>query len=143
MRQRHDTLGSGRAGEGRLRIVRRGWLGFAMFLVMALSGSAMGQFSGPALGISTPVNPPVTITTDPAILYPSNRDVYLWHDDLITIHLFENADYSPTVQVGIDGTIQLPLIGSVQVEGLTLHQAQSLIAQKLIAAGMYRDPQVT
>jgi polysaccharide export outer membrane protein len=144
MTQRHDNLRRGRAAEGRLRIDRRyGWLIFAMLLVMALSGSVMAQFSGPSLGISTPVNPPVTITTDPAILYPPNRDVYLWHDDLITIHLFESTEYGPTVRVGLDGTIQLPLIGSVQVEGLTLHQAQSLIAQKLISAGMYRDPQVT
>jgi polysaccharide export outer membrane protein len=114
-----------------------------MLLVMGLSGSASGQFSGPALGVSTQVNPPYTITTDPAILYPASRDVYLWHDDLITIHLFESADYAPTTRVGLDGTIQLPLIGSVQVEGLTLHQAQALIAQKLMSAGMYRDPQVS
>jgi polysaccharide export outer membrane protein len=114
-----------------------------MLLVMGLSGSAMAQFSGPALGISTPINPPYKITTDPAILFPANRDVYLWHDDLITVHIFGSLDYAPTVRVGLDGTIQLPLIGSVQVEGLTLHQAQSLIAQKLISAGMYRDPQVT
>jgi polysaccharide export outer membrane protein len=130
--------------EGGLRIYGcSGWLTLAVLLVMALSGSALAQFGGPALGISTPVNPPYTITTDPAILYPANRDVYLWHDDLITIHLFASSEYSPTVRVGLDGTIQLPLIGSVQVEGLTLHQAQSLIAQKLISAGMYRDPQVT
>jgi len=144
MRQRHDNLRRGEAAEGRWGIDRRfGWLIFAILVVMALSGSAMAQFGGPALGISTPVNPPVTITTDPAILFPPNRDVSLWHDDLITIHLFEGTDYLPTVRVGLDGTIQLPLIGSVQVEGLTLHQAQSLIAQKLISAGMYRDPQVT
>ena len=144
MRQRQDNLRTGGVADARLRIGGRyRWLLFAVVLVMALSGSAMAQFSGPALGISTPINPPFTITTDPAILYPANRDVYLWHDDLITIHLFESADYSPTVRVGLDGTIQLPLIGSVQVEGLTVHQAQTLIAQKLISAGMYRDPQVT
>jgi polysaccharide export outer membrane protein len=114
-----------------------------MLVVMVLSGSAMAQFSGPSLGISTPVNPPVTITTDPAILYPANRDVYLWHDDLITVRIFGSSEYGPTVRVGLDGTIQLPLIGSVQVEGLTVHQAQSLIAERLISAGMYRDPQVT
>jgi polysaccharide export outer membrane protein len=144
MRLRHDNLRTGRAVQGRSRIDRRhGWLIVAMLLLMALSGSAMAQFSGPALGISTPINPPVTITTDPAILFPANRDVYLWHDDLITIRLFESQDYAPTVRVGLDGTIQLPLIGSVRVEGLTLHQAQDLIAQKLMSAGMYRDPQVT
>src|SRR6266702_4863517 len=144
MRQRQDNLRTGRMIDGRLRIYRLGgWLTLAMLLVMALSGSARAQFSGPALGISTPVNPPVTITTDPAILYPANRDVYLWHDDLITVRLFESADYSPIARVGLDGTIQLPLVGSVQVEGLTVHQAQALIAQKLISAGMYRDPQVS
>ena len=134
MRQRHNDLRVGR-DEGRLRIGRCGaWLTFAMLLVMVLSGSAAAQFSGPALGVSTPVNPPVTITTDPAILYPANRDVYLWHDDLIVIRLFESPDYAPMARVGLDGTIQLPLIGSVQVEGLTLHQAQALIAQKLDVA---------
>jgi polysaccharide biosynthesis/export protein len=144
MRQRHDDLRTGRVVEGRLPIERRrGWLIVAMLLLMALSGSSMAQFSGPALGISTPINPPVTITTDPAILFPANRDVYLWHDDLIAIHLFESQDYVPTVRVGLDGMIQLPLIGSVRVEGLTLHQAQDLIAQRLVSAGMYRDPQVT
>jgi polysaccharide export outer membrane protein len=127
-----------------LRIARRGaWLSFAVLVVMVLSGSAAAQFGGPALGVSTQVNPPVTITTDPAILYPANRDVYLWHDDLITVHLFASSEYVPTTRVGLDGTIQLPLIGSVEVEGLTLHQAQDLIAQKLVSAGMYRDPQVS
>jgi len=144
MRQRYDNLRTGRVVESRLRIDRRGgWLTLAMLLVMTLSGSAMAQFSGPGLGVSTQINPPVTITTDPAILFPANRDVYLWHDDLITIHLFESADYIPTVRVGLDGMIHLPLIGGVQVEGLTVHQAQDLIAKKLIGAGMYRDPQVT
>jgi polysaccharide biosynthesis/export protein len=144
MRQRHDTLRAGRAVEDKVQIQRRGIsLTVAMFLVMILSGSAMAQFSGPALGISTPINPPVTITTDPAILYPANRDVYLWHDDLITVRLYASPDYVTTTRVGLDGTIQLPLIGSVQAEGLTVHQAQDLIAQRLVSAGMYRDPQVS
>src|SRR5437764_12137453 len=119
------------------------WLTVAALVVMTISGSAMAQFSGPALGISTQVNPPVTITTDPAILFPANRDVYLWHDDLITVRLYASTDYATTARVGLDGTVQLPLIGSVQVEGLTVHQAQALIAQKLVNAGMYRDPQVS
>jgi polysaccharide export outer membrane protein len=143
MRERYDDLRTGGV-EDRLRIGHRGaWLIVVVLLIMVLSGSAAAQFSGPALGVSTQVNPPVTITTDPAILYPANRDVYLWHDDLITVHLFGSSEYGPTTRVGLDGTIQLPLVGSVQVEGLTLHQAQDLIAQKLVSAGMYRDPQVS
>lgn len=144
MRQRHNTLGMGRMVERRLGGRLSVWMAVVMMVAMALSvRCAEAQFSGPALGIDTPVNPPVTITTDQAILFPANRDVYLWKDDLITVRLYQSPDYAPTVRVGLDGSIQLPLIGTVQVEGLTVHQAQALIAQKLVNAGMYRDPQVT
>jgi polysaccharide export outer membrane protein len=47
------------------------------------------------------------------------------------------------VRISLDGTVRLPLIGSLHVEGLTLHQAEHLIAERLTSAGMYRDPQVT
>jgi polysaccharide export outer membrane protein len=115
----------------------------AGLLLFLCSLTASAQFSGPALGMSTPVNPPVVITTDPAILFPPNRDAYLGRGDLIAVHIFESLDYTPTVRVAEDGTIQLPLIGAIQVDGLTVHQAQQLIAQKLMSAGMYRDPQVS
>jgi polysaccharide export outer membrane protein len=120
---------------------RYGWLTLVLF--MAISGIAQGQFSGPAPGPSTVINPPVTITTDPAILFPAHRDVYLGTEDVVTVRVFGSTEYGPTARVGLDGTIQLPLIGSVQVQGLTVHQAQDLIAQKLVSAGMYRDPQVS
>jgi polysaccharide export outer membrane protein len=111
---------------------------------MVISGGvAQGQFSGPAPGPSTVINPPVTITTDPAILFPAHRDVYLGNEDVLSVRIYGSPEYAPTVRVGLDGTIQLPLIDSVQVEGLTVHQAQDLIAQKLVSAGMYRDPQVS
>jgi polysaccharide biosynthesis/export protein len=131
--------------ERQLRIGRfETWLAFVVLLGIGFTcQSVEAQFSGPVLGLSTPVNPTPTITTDPAILFPKNRDVYLWREDLITIHLYDHLDYAPIVRVGLDGMIQLPLIGSIQVEGLTVHQAQDLIAQKLVNAEMYRDPQVS
>ncbi len=101
------------------------------------------QYSGPSLGNGTAVNPPVTITTDPAILYPGPRDFYLGVQDLLSVHLYGSVDYAPNVRVSLDGSIDLPLIGSVHLADLTLSQAQDLIAKKLIDAGMYRDPQVS
>jgi polysaccharide export outer membrane protein len=119
-------------------------LAFAlMILSLGLTGYTFAQFSGPALGASTQVNPPVRITTDPAILYPANRDVYLAYQDVISVRLYGSSDYGPTARVGLDGSVQLPLIGNLRVEGLTLHQVQNLIAEELIKAGMYRDPQVS
>lgn len=111
---------------------------------MALCGRfAEAQFSGPGLGITTEINPPITITTDPAILFPAGRDPYLGIGDVLSIRVFENQDYAPTARIGLDGTVQLPLIGNVLLNDLTIHQAQDLIAQKLMAAGMFRDPQVS
>jgi polysaccharide biosynthesis/export protein len=145
MRQGQDNLRTGGMVKGTLRAGGRdAWLTCALFLLVAASGrSAVAQFSGPAVGPSAEINPQVVITTDPAILYPGHRDVYIGREDLLAIRLYESMDYNPTARVSLDGTIQLPLIGSLQVEGLTLHQAQDLIAQKLVSAGMYRDPQVS
>ncbi len=120
--------------------------GSALVALLAVSmacSAARAQFSGPALGADAPVNAPMTPTTDPAILYPQAHDLRLMHGDLITVHLYATNDYAPTVRIGLDGTVQLPLIGVVSVEGLTLAEAERLIAQRLEAAGMYRNPQVT
>ncbi len=37
----------------------------------------------------------------------------------------------------------MPLIGGVSVDGLSMHQAEDLIARRLSDAGMYRNPQVS
>ncbi|HEY5329565.1 MAG TPA: polysaccharide biosynthesis/export family protein [Acidobacteriaceae bacterium] len=105
--------------------------------------SAQAQFSGPALPSDTGVNRPTTLTTDPAILFPASRDVVLGGGDLITVRVFGPGDYTPTVRIGIDGKVQLPLIGVVSLQGLTVTAAEALLAQKLVDAGMFRDPQVT
>jgi polysaccharide export outer membrane protein len=145
MSQGQNNLRTGRAVEAVLKLGSRGaLLVCALFLAVAVwGGSAQAQFNGPAPGASTLINPPVTITTDPAILYPGHRDVYLASGDVLTIHIYASGDYTPTARVDLDGKIQLPLIGSVEVGGLTIHKAQDLIAQALVSAGMYRDPQVS
>lgn len=120
-----------------------GLAGAVLLLLCLPPCGARAQFSGPALGSNAQVNLPVTPTTDPAILYPAGRDVRLMHGDLIVVHLYATTDYAPSVRVGLDGSIQLPLIGIVHVEGLTLAEAEQLIAKRLEEAGMYRNPQVT
>ena len=112
-------------------------------LLNVAAGTAKAQFSGPALGASTPVNRPVTPTTDPAILFPAGREIHLGPGDQISVHLYGAQDYAPVARVSVDGSVQLPLVGTVPVDGLTLHQAERLIAERLVAAGMYRNPQIT
>ena len=125
--------------------IGRGSLAAAIGLLawMGMAGVAPAQFSGPALDLTTIVNHKVTPTTDPAILFPSAREIQLGQGDLLGIHLYPAGDYSPIVRVALDGTVQLPLIGVVAVDGLSLHEAENLIATRLVDAGMYRNPQVT
>ncbi|WP_263409574.1 polysaccharide biosynthesis/export family protein [Terriglobus tenax] len=115
-------------------------------LALATTPSAVAQFSGPAPGNESGVNRPLQITTDPALLFPADREPVLSPGDLLTVHIFGvtgTDDYSPVARVSLDGAIALPLAGVVHVQGLTLRQGADAIAQRLVAAGMYRNPQVT
>ncbi|GGG85363.1 polysaccharide biosynthesis/export family protein [Edaphobacter dinghuensis] len=129
--------------------LRSGILSLRLLTIIAMAAlclyipTANAQFSGPAVSMSESASPTAAPTTDPAILYPAGRDVFLRQGDLITVRLYGTMDYTPSVRISLDGTVQLPLIGRLHVEGLTVHQAESLIATRLKAAGMYRDPQVT
>jgi len=103
---------------------------------------ARAQFNGPPT-VTVDLNRPTTLTTDRGILFPPVHDQFLQPGDVLTVHVFGQADYSPSVRVANDGNIQLPLIGTVKVGGLSLSQAELLIASRLEAAGIYVAPQVT
>jgi polysaccharide biosynthesis/export protein len=114
-----------------------------ILILLFFAYPARAQFSGPALGATTPVNQALTPTTDPTILFPASRDIHIGADDLVAVHVYGAPDYASPVRVSLDGMIQLPLVGTVTIQGLTLHEAEKRIAEQLIAAGMYRDPQIT
>lgn len=140
MRQIHSVIHAHRYSN--LGLVYR--LASLTLALLVVAGSAQAQFNGPALGLTSTVNRKVVPTTDPAILYPSSREILLGQGDVITVRVYAaTVDYSPSVRVALDGTIQLPLIGGVAVDGLSLHQAEDLIARRLMDAGMYKSPQVS
>ena len=134
---RHRTRFSAPAG------LRRALLFLLAPLLLLAAPALHAQFNGPALPPSASINRPSTPTTDPAILYPANRELTLSASDLVTVKVFGPGDYTYTVRIGTDGKVQLPLIGVVALQGLTITSAENLIAERLLTAGMYRDPQVT
>jgi polysaccharide export outer membrane protein len=75
------------------------------------------------------------------MLYPG-EDFHLGPGDLISVHVFMQ-EYLQTVRLGSDGSVQLPFIGSVPLEGLTVRGAQMLIAERLRAGEIYKNPEVT
>jgi polysaccharide biosynthesis/export protein len=76
-----------------------------------------------------------------SMLYPG-EDFRLQPGDLISVRVFLQSDYQATVRIGADGTVQLPFIGSVPLQGLTVHAAQLLVADRLRDGQFYRDPDV-
>lgn len=115
---------------------------FLLFwLAVAGTSPSFAQFSGPGPAIETPTS--ATVTTDRALLFPPARDPRLAPGDAITVHVFEEGEYAPQVRLSTNGTVLLPLIGTVQLNGLTVTQAEELIAKRLADAGIYRNPQVT
>lgn len=123
--------------------MRPAWLLFILCLsVLVGNRSVLAQFNGPAVTASAPVNLPVELTTDPAILYPQQRDIHLGDGDSILVHIYGSSDYNAQVVVSLDGSVNLPLAGVIHVDGLTIHEAEQAIAAALVRGGMYRNPQV-
>ena len=59
------------------------------------------------------------------------NDVYIiGPGDILSLNLFDAPDFSGTYNVLKDGTINLPLIGSVYINNLTLAQATSLLQKR-------------
>lgn len=63
--------------------------------------------------------------------------------DEADITVYGIPDMSQHVRVSESGAISLPLVGVVQVAGLTTEQAAAAIQQKLAAGGFVRDPHVS
>jgi len=61
----------------------------------------------------------------------------------ITVSVFEEANLSGDYDVLSNGTLMMPLIGSVDVQGLNLTNAAQVIGQKLIQSGYLINPKVT
>jgi polysaccharide export outer membrane protein len=127
---------------GRQTLAASGILLGLLGLLLAAS-PALAQFTGPALSTPTTDRGVMVPTPSTQLLDMQHSSIHLEPGDLIAIHLFGSGDYQPVVRVSLDGSIQLPLIGIVPVRGLTIDQAENLIAERLKSSGMYRDPQVT
>jgi len=119
------------------------WAGALAGAVSAQTGAA----SGTATSTSTMPNSVQTENTsiplaNQSMLYPG-EDFKLAPGDLITVEVFLQPEYHMTVRVGLDGSVQLPFIGGVHVEGLTVRAAQTLIADRLRMGDFYANPEVT
>jgi polysaccharide export outer membrane protein len=69
-------------------------------------------------------------------------DYRIGRQDLLEIRVFDLEELDQTVRVSDDGSISLPLLGTLQVAGLTKGELEGLIA-RLLEERFVRNPQVT
>lgn len=116
-------------------------LKFPYFLVtafLALSGltfQALAQIPGPAKAtaqVLTPVQAQAKAMPD----YP------LGAGDAIRVQVFQNPDLTIETRVSENGSISYPMIGSVELGGLSIALAEKKIADALQQGGFIQKPQV-
>ena len=78
----------------------------------------------------------------PATPIPPNADYRLGPGDAIGVQVFQSPDLSVDARVSENGVISYPLVGSVQLGGLSISEAEQKIADALRSGGVVRSPQV-
>ena len=74
----------------------------------------------------------------------NRRGVYLLDTrDILDIETFEEKDLTITLRVADNGTIVYPLIGSVEVKGLSAQEAEEKLEKLLRDGGYLKNPQIT
>jgi polysaccharide export outer membrane protein len=86
-----------------------------------------------AQGLPEPAAPPVGM----AMALPIGAG------DFLEVSEFHTPELHSSVRVAADGTVALPLVGQVKLEGLTEQQASGAIEKALVSAGMLLHPQVS
>ena len=77
--------------------------------------------------------PTEALPGSPIVLHPG---------DGINVSVYGVSDYRIAARIAGDGNVGLPLIGSTHISGLTVEQAQKVVAQKLIDRQMMISPDV-
>ena len=98
----------------------------------------------PHVGLAQPSPTPQTSSVNLSLNSPQTEDAYrLGSGDRVSINIFQVPQYSGEFEVLVNGTVNLPQIGGVVLEGLTLEQAASLIATQYESARILRQPRIT
>ncbi len=114
-----------------------------MLLTMLSTTPGFAQYAGPAPTKADSPNPDNKALMQPAPteLMPGNA-IILHPGDAISVSVYGVPEYKVTTRIEGNGMVDLPLIGAVEMAGLTIGEAQHLVGEKLIAAQMVLYPDV-
>lgn len=110
-------------------------------LKLSLRLSELPARPAEALAAGTPPRTPAPLAAT-ALPRSTIRDYRIGPEDLIEIQVFGVDQLSRAVRVNSRGQVSLPLIGAVDVAGLTAQEAETAITARL-AANYLQNPQVS
>lgn len=113
-----------------------------MVAALAIAGAVSGQAPAPGEVQSASAAPNVTqksLTTRSAVVVAS--DYVIGPGDVLQISVWQEPQFSESVVVRPDGKISLPLVPDVPLTGLTPHEAEETLSQKLL--GLVKHPRVS
>jgi polysaccharide biosynthesis/export protein len=97
----------------------------------------------PAAATATPTVQPIAPSSG-AKTTAENSEMTIGDGDLLEVSVYGAPDFEKKeVRVSGTGDIVLPMIGREHVQGLTVQQAQELVAKKLADGEFYNNPQVS
>ncbi|UUZ73574.1 polysaccharide biosynthesis/export family protein [Polaromonas sp. P1(28)-8] len=108
----------------------------------ALAQTATTAQTAPALQatVAPPVPSGPSVPAVPSV--PGNQDYRLGPGDAIGVQVYQSPDLTVDARVSESGVISYPLVGSVQLGGLTIGEAEKKIADALRTGGFVKVPQV-
>ncbi len=118
----------------------------AIALACGLAAAHVRAEDGLKLSLRLSDLPARAVAADPASRAPAPRstirDYRIGSEDLLEIQVFGVDQLSRTVRVNSRGQVSLPLIGPLEVAGLTAQEAEATITARL-SANYLQNPQVS
>lgn len=62
--------------------------------------------------------------------------------DVVRVTVYDHTDLALEAEIAADGSLNVPLVGAVDVAGLTFKQAEELIRSRFISGGFLKDPHI-
>jgi polysaccharide biosynthesis/export protein len=104
-----------------------------------LSGAALAQAGASSQALAAPATPAAVAAPSAPV---AAADYRLGPGDAIGVQVYQSPDLSVDARVSESGVISYPLVGSVQIGGLTISEAEKKIADALRAGRFVKVPQV-
>src|ERR1700733_7438310 len=93
--------------------------------------------------VGTPSWAQVAVKDAPPVAVRDQSAIAIGPGDLLDLSVFDVPELVLKVRVDVNGCVSLAFLGDVKVGGMTVGNAQRLIARELVARQLLKDPQVT